>query len=299
MRRVWWGVIFVATASFASGWPAAEEPADGEAIVTDADGKAHKLAGVRFGSGTKRLTWLADPQGTSEDANKGPVAMEFREPHSTTLVKGVITLVPVGTIESLVFDHAKQEVTLSVKGLQQHLVGILGYQKVNVLGITGMSDGQNVSFVGGTSGKSAVKTMSFGGAHAPPKAKILSTWNVQIAQPKANDPVVIVHNLKVLTAHSGGVEKLADAIPVRKGEPIPFDGKLKRFEVVAHDQITDVVAAEVEVGGAERTIVIPHILDQAGKPGTVVGFLGEVDAGWKLFPLHTIKVITPSKRKIE
>ena len=35
------------------------------------------------------------------------------------------------------------------------------------------------------------------------------------------------------------------------------------------------------------------------KAGTLVGFLGEVDAGWKLFPLHTIKVITPSKRKIE
>jgi len=298
MRRLWCGVIFVATASFASGWPAGE-PAAGEAIVTDADGMAHKLTAVKFGTGTKRLAWLADPQGSSEDAKKGPLALEFREPHSTTLVKGVVTLVPVGKIESLVFDHAKQEVTLSVKGLQQHLVGILGYQRVNVLGITGTSDGKSVSFVGGTSGKSAVKTMTFGGAQAPSKAKLISTWNVQIAQPKANDPVIVVHNLKVLTAHSGGVEKLADAIPVRKGEPISFDGKLKRFEVVAHDQITDVVAAEVEVGGAERTIVIPHILDPAGKPGTVVGLLGEVDAGWKLFPLHTIKVITPSKRKIE
>ena len=71
------------------------------------------------------------------------------------------------------------------------------------------------------------------------------------------------------------------------------------WKSLAHDQITDVVAAEVEAGGAERTIVIPHILERDGKPGTIVGLLGEVDAGWKLFPLHTVKLITPSKRKIE
>ena len=51
-------------------------------------------------------------EGTTDDAKKGPLALEFREPNSTTLVKGVITLVPVASIESLVFDHAKQEVTL-------------------------------------------------------------------------------------------------------------------------------------------------------------------------------------------
>jgi hypothetical protein len=198
-----------------------------------------------------------------------------------------------------VFNHAKQEVTLSVKGLQQRLVGILGYQRVNLLGVSGLENGKVASFTGGTSGKSAIKSMAFGGAQPPPKSKAHTTWNVQIVQPKANNPIVIVRNLKVLTAHSDGAEKLTDALPIRKGEPIPFDAKLKRLEILAHDQVTDVVAAEVEAGGLERTIIIPHILEQDGKPGTVVGLLGEVEAGWKLFPLHTVKVIKPSKRKIE
>ena len=277
----------------------ADEPVAGGAIIVDADGQEHLLTQIKFGAGTKRLAWLADPQGTTDDAKKGPLALEFREPNSTTLVKGVTTLVPVASIESMVFDHAKQEVTLAVKGLQQRLVGILGYQRVNVLGINGLNDGKAVTFTGGTSGKSAIKRMSFGGAQPPLKSKTHATWNVQIVQPKANNPTVVVRNLKVLIAQSGGAEKLVDGLPIRKGEPIAFDAKLKRLEILAHDQITDVVAAEVEAGGSERTIVIPHILERDGKPGTIVGLLGQVDAGWKLFPLHTVKLITPSKRKIE
>src|SRR6476620_3277919 len=72
-----------------------EAPAAGEAIVTDVDGKEYTLSKLKFTTGTKRLAWLADPQGTTEDAKRGPAAIEFREPHSTTLVRGVVTLVPV------------------------------------------------------------------------------------------------------------------------------------------------------------------------------------------------------------
>lgn len=300
MRGFWRGAIPLVAAIIAGDLLVqADEPVPGGAIIVDAEGQEHSLKQVKFGAGTKRLAWLADPKGATDDARKGPLALEFREPNSTTLLKGVVTLVPVASIESVVFDQSKQEVTLSVKGLQQRLVGILFDRRVNALGISGLEDGKAASFRGGANGKSSVKSMTFGGAQLPSKSKRQTTWNVQIVQPKANDPTVVVRNLKVLIAHSRGAEKLVDGLPVRKGEPIPFDAKLKRLEILAHDQVTDVVAAEVEAGGAERTIVIPHILELDGKPGTVVGLLGEVDAGWKLFPLHTIKLITPSKRKIE
>jgi hypothetical protein len=300
MRGFWRSAIPLVAAIFAGALLVqADEPVAGGAIVVDADGREHTLTQVKFGAGTKRLAWLADPNGTTDDAKKGPLALEFREPNSTTLLKGVVTLVPVASIESVEFDQAKQEVTLSVKGLQQRLVGILFDRRVNGLGVSGQEDGKAATYRGGAIGKSSVKSMSFGGAQSPPKLKRQTTWNVQIVQPKANNPTVVVRNLKVLIGRSAGAEKLVDGLPVRKGEPINFDTKLKRLEILAHDQVTDVVAAEVEAGGPERTIIIPHILEQDGKPGTVVGLLGEVDAGWKLFPLHTIKLITPSKRKIE
>ena len=41
-------------------------------------------------------------------------------------------------------------------------------------------------------------------------------------------------------------------------------------------------------------VVIPLTIERDGKTGTMVGLVGEVDVGWKLFPLHCIKVIKPA-----
>ena len=185
-----------------------------------------------------------------------------------------------------------------MKGLQQRLVGILGYQRMNVLGISGLNDGKAVTFTGGTSGKSAIKSMTFGGV-PPLKSKTHATWNVQIVQPKANNPTVVVRNLKVLIAQSGGARNCVDGLAIRKGQPIPFDGKLKRLEILAHDQITDVVAAEVEAGGSERTIVIPHILEREESRGRSSGFSGRSMPAGSSSRSTPSRLITPSKRKIE
>src|SRR5687767_13131424 len=124
MRRFWCGVIVVLAAiAFARG----DEPAAGEAIVTDVDGKEHKLTGLKFTTGTRRLAWLADPEGTTDDEKKGPLAVEVREPHSTTFTKGIITFVPVASLESAKYDYEKQVATLSVKGLKEPLTGTLEF----------------------------------------------------------------------------------------------------------------------------------------------------------------------------
>ena len=49
--------------------------------------------------------------------------------------------------------------------------------------------------------------------------------------------------------------------------------------------------------GPERVVAVPLTLEQNGRTGTLVGLLGEVDAGWKLFPLHAIKVMTLDAKK--
>jgi hypothetical protein len=305
MCRVWCGVILGLAAACAGAFTRADDdpaPAAGEAVVTDVDGKEFKLTGVKFTTGTRRLAWLADPKGATDDAKKGPLALEVREPNSSLpLSKGVLTLVPVASLESAKFDYEKQVVSLVVKGLKEPITGTLEYKGINVLGFGGTSGGKTAAFTGGILSKTAVKTATFAGAEALTRPKAAGiTWNVQIVQKSADNPTVTARNLKVLYSFPGGAEQLADGIPVRKGEPIPFDEKLKRFEVLANDLTTNVAAAEVEVGtGPERVIIIPPALEQDKKTGTLVGFVGEVDAGWKLFPLHTIKVIKPSMRKIE
>ena len=283
----------------------ADPPADEATVVVDVDGKETKLTGVKFALGTRRLAWLADPKGATEEERRGPLAMEFRETHSTTYTKGIVTLVPVAHVASVKYDYEKKTVDLGVKGLKEPLGGKLVYKGFNVMGFSGTVDGKTTTFSGGVIGKTpAVKSATFAGAKAVPEIKPTGTaWSIQIVQPLEKDPTITARNLKVLYQYTGGVERVEDAIPVRKGALLPLNGGIKRFEILASDPNTNMAAAEVvdPKTDAERIIVIPLTREQDKKVSTLVGFLGEVEAGWKFFPLHTIKVMTMTevKRKVE
>lgn len=277
-------------------------PAD-SAVVTTVDGAELKPTGVKFTAGTRRLAWLANPNGVTESEKKGPLALEVREPDSTTYAKGVLTLIPIAHLESALYDYEKQQVKVVVKGLKEPVTGTLRYKGVNVLKFSGTADGKSVAFTGGVVGKTAVKSVTFSGATPIPAPKATgTTWAVQIAQPTAKDPVLTVRNLRVLLQFPGGVERLEDSIPVRKGQTVPLNGTLKRFEVMATDDNTNMAAAEVEsTTGPERVVIVPLVQDGDKKSAVLVGFVGEVEAGWKFFPLHSVKVITLTdvKRKVE
>jgi hypothetical protein len=245
---------------------------------------------VKFAAGTRRLGWLADPQGPTPDDRLGPVAVELREPHSTTYTEGVLTLVPVAHLEAATYDYANKVASLTVKGLKAPLTGSLEYRGVNVLGLAGTA---------GTAGKAAVKAVTFPDPRPVPK-RTGPLWAVQIAQPAAENPTLQVRNLKVLYRLPGGGEQLADTLQVRKGPPLSVNAELKRFELLAKDPNTGFAAAEVETtSGPERVVAIPLAADAEKKAGALVGFVGEVDAGYKLFPLHTVKVIKPYVRKVD
>jgi hypothetical protein len=302
MRRAFGvaGLLFAAGVAGALSLAADEVPAKGETTVTDVDGKEYRLTAARLTTGSRRLGWLADQNGTTPDAKLGPVAIEVREPHSTTYSKGILTLVPAGHVESAKYDYEKQVVTISVAGLKTPLTGTLQYKGINVLGVAGALEGKTASFTGGVLTKGAVKSITFSGAEsipAVPKEAAEKGWSVKIVQPTAENPTLIVRNLKMLMQYPGGVEQLVNGIPMRKGQPVPFDANLKRFELLANDPNTNMAAAEIEVGGTEKVIAIPLTAEMDKKTGTLVGFLGEVDAGYKLFPLHTVKTITPWEKK--
>jgi hypothetical protein len=292
MRRAW-GVVLAVVAGLAA------TRAD-EVVVADVDGKETKLSGAKLGAGTRRLAWLADPNGATADAKLGPVAVEVREPNSTTFAKGVVTLVPAAHLEAVRYDYEKLSAAFVVKGLKDPLSGTLQYKGINTLGVSGTADGKAASFAAGTlQAKGAVKTVTFPGAVEVPAAKGGGTaWAVQIVQPKADNPTVKARNLKVLCQFKDGTQDLLDAVPSRKGAAVPFDAKLTRFEMLANDENTNIAVAEVDAGG-ERVVAIPLAVDKGGKSGVVVGLLGEVEAGYKLFPLHTVKVIVPLAKKAD
>jgi hypothetical protein len=293
-------------AFFVAGWAtAAAQLADKPevpqvaATVTDSAGKEVALTEVKLTTGSRRLAWLADLKGgTSEDAKKGLLALDLREPNSTTFQKGVSTLIPVASVEAIRYDYAKQIVTVSVKGATEPVPGTLQFKGLNVFGLEGRAGSAPTKLAGGTP-KDGFRAVIFPSAKpVPVHLPGGLVWSIQIEHPKAGNPTLAVRNLKALYTFPGGVEVLYDAIPARKGDPLPLNATVKKLEFLAVDTNTHVAAVEVTSdAGADRLTAILLTREQAGRTGTLVGLVGEVDVGWKLFPLHTIKTIAPTAGK--
>jgi hypothetical protein len=271
---------------------AADAPA--EATVTDAENKEVKLTDLKFGTGTHRLSWLADPNATTEDGKKGPLVLEVREPYSTSYLKGVVTYIPVASIESIKYDYEKQFASVSVKGVTDPVTGTLQYKNINVLNLSGTAEGKPITFSGGAFAKGNIKAVAFPDAKPLPARKGASAWQVQIDQPKAMNPTLKVGELKFIYQFPGG-DVLADALTVHKADPLKFDA-VKSYTTLAVDPTSHVVAAEAQVGDADRVVVIMPTIEKDGKTGTLVGAVGEVEAGWKMFPLSTIKNMKRPKK---
>jgi hypothetical protein len=300
MRQRVWAVVGAGLILLAARSAADDPPAESAAVVTDATGKEVELTAVKLTTGTRRLAWLADPKGATDDARKGPLALEVREPHSTTFTKGVLTLIPVSGVQSVRYDYDKHLMAVSVKGLNDPITGTLQFKGINVLALEGSAGGVPAKYTGGVPGAAGIKGVAFPGARPlPVRPTGGAAWGVQIIQPAAKDPTLPARNLKPLFAFPGGVEVLLDALPVRKGDPVNLTGAgVKRLEVLAVDPNTQFAAVEVQPeDGPERVAAVPLTLEHDKKTGTLIGWLGEVEAGWKLFPLHAVKVITPDAKK--
>lgn len=301
MHRFWCGAFVLSLACLLPVGAAPDEKAKpgGDVVVTDIDGKETRLTAAKLTpAGTRRMGWLADPKGTTPDEKLGPLAIEVREVESTTLKLGVLTFIPAASLETAKYDYEKRTATLSLKGAKEPVIGTLQFTKLNVLGISGTVDGKATTFSAGVPGKAAVKSITFPDAKALPAPKAGITWAVQITQKEPLNPTLKVRNLKALYHFTDGSESLSD-LPVRKGPSLPFDDKLTRFEILANDPNTNFATAEVEVGGMEKVIVIPLTMEKDKRTGTLTGLLGEEDTGYKLFPLHTIKVVKPFVKKTD
>src|SRR5207249_1237287 len=88
----------------------------------DAAGKEQKLKSWKFVAGTRHLGWLAPaaapreqkPGEKPQPAEAGPMAVEFRDENSTTLVDGVLTFLVPEYLKELEYDNEKEAVTARV-----------------------------------------------------------------------------------------------------------------------------------------------------------------------------------------
>ncbi len=262
--------------------------------VLEATGESTPLVNAKFTQGTRRLAWLADPKGTTEDAKKGPLAFELREPGSSTFVQGVVTLIPLSSIESMKYDYEKKLFTLQAAGIMAPFGGSLEFIGFNAVGLEAEVKKGNagiavVKYRGGQA-KGGIRGISMTGAKAyERKADAQATnWSVQIVDAKAKNPVLNVSNLRPLYRLPDGTEKFMPVLPFQKTLQLDWADVrgLKHEAPTMKGQPAELIV--IGKDGKEQTLSPKTILEQDGKKATLLGLLGEVPGGFKLIPLHTI-----------
>jgi hypothetical protein len=302
---------FVLGAAGLATLPAADDPPKGEPlVVTDTSNKEFKLKDWKFARGVRRLAWLApapakekepDPKEKAPRAPKppaGPEAFEMREEHSTGFLDGILTLLPLDRIKSIDFDPEKQTITVKVAATDKddaELTGTTKFQGINKLTIEADVDKGDLGiaelkFLGGVP-KGTLRSVRFPAPKLP--AKVPGTRAATVTD--TDKPQKTTHNaanLRPLYRFADGSERLLPTLMFKKTLKLDID-KIKKL-AVAEEKPKDPDSPEWVVStkdGEEATLSLLKTITVDGKQAVLVGLLGEVSGGYKLFPVHTISEV--------
>ncbi len=200
------------------------------------------------------------------------------------------------------FDGEKEMVTVKVATGDKAdddlaLTGTTKYKGINKIAIEAEVDKGDlgvaeVRYLGGVA-RGGIRGLRFPAAKkaAAPMGRP-ATVIVEDRMKKTEMPVT---DLQVLYRIDRGAEKLSpllffkktlkiDVAKIKKIVPAEGEGQEKVWQVTLKD-------------GTEETLTLLRAVTLDGKPAEVVGLLGRVPAGYKLFPIHTFSevVFEPAK----
>jgi hypothetical protein len=300
--------------------PLPEPPAPAEAgtlIVIDAAGKERKLKPWKFVNDndpakapcTRALAWLAPAGSADKDAKDdskpkgerakpavGPEALVFREDNSTEFQDGILTLIPINRLRTIDYDNEKRTVAVRVAAGEKPgddvlLTGTTKYKDVNHLTIEAKVDK-------GDMGIAAVKFLG-GGTDKPIRA-------VRFPAPKPPAPAEAGRPAAVVVEGKNNVQKVADLQPLYEfpdgGERLLPQLMFKETLKIDVAKIQKLIALEGRVpdgkemdvtlkDGNSDTLTLLKTITLDGKQAALVGLVGRVPAGYKLFPVHTFTEI--------
>lgn len=266
-------------------------------MIIDSAGKEQKLKTWKFVQGTPPLRWLvaqpeAKPKEPVKEESAVPQALAFREENSTTFERGVLTLIPLDRLRSLDYDAEKELVTAKVAtGAKPDedavLTGTIKYRGVNKVAIDAEVDKGDlgvaeVRYLGGVV-RGGVRGLRFAAAKPGPALKGRPA-TVTIVD-KGNKTEMPVTDLQPLYRVANG-EKLSPLLFFKKTLKIDV-AKIKKISQ-AESAGQDIVWQLTLKDGNEETLTLLKSVMLDGKPAELEGLLGQVPAGYKLFPVHVI-----------
>jgi hypothetical protein len=290
----------VCAAALAADAPRAADPL----VVVDAGGKEQKLKTWKFVAGTRPLGWLAaapdkekdkddKPADKAKPADAGPVAIEFRDEHSTTFKDGVLTLLLPEHLKSLDYDAEKQTVTANVFLSEKadgdlKLTGTTKYEGINKLAIEAEVDkGEagiaDVKFLGGTT-RGGVRAIRFPAPKAVPEVKGRPAFvRIEDKEDKHSEQVT---DLQPLYRLADGSERLVPTLMFKKTLKLDV-AKIARLHAEGKD--ADGTTCRVTMkDGEEQTYTLLRVVTLGDKPASLEGLVGKVRGGYKFYPAATM-----------
>lgn len=282
----------------ASSWTADPITEKGAASLPliDAGGKDVVLTKWKIVFGTQKLAWLPDKI----------EAFVMREVGSTTFKEGVQTFIPLSQIEAIRYEYDKETVNVQVAGVEKPLQGTIKFKDINTIVLTaeidqGKSGVADVRYTGGLI-KGGFKEVKFPGAKtptAPPVKGDLFSFQI-VPETKGKTGVVMsALNIRGLYRFGDGSEKLLPWLMFKKTLKIDLND-IQRMQVMSYsvkDKTAECEVIKKDDSPLMLTLLGSVLIDD--KPATLIGLLGQVEAGWKLFPIHTFTEFQQGEIKVE
>lgn len=273
-----------------------------DAWEVDAGKTTLRLTFARFSSGTRNLAWLTEPIKPPAKAKPGPEHLEFREDNSTFFNDGIVTYVPLANLLSLEYDHDKKVVRalcVSGEGKKVVLTGTTKFVGINKFTVEGELQPATLDLSGGMTviADGALKTPIRGirlraAADVPPA----------VAAPPGRLATVVGQDKEKSEHPVGDLRPLYRMGASQRRAPVLMFQKIGQLDVgeivslkhlpppkkqnVAHDYEVTLKNGQTHT----LTLLEATTLDD-NQPAQLIGLVGRVAAGWKLFPPHTIGAV--------
>jgi len=255
-------------------------------VVPPTGGKEVKLVDYRFTLGTRHFSLNGDAKA------KGPEYLEFREEKSTTYKNGIFTLIPLTSLKKISYDAEKKSVTvvaLKDNGEDATLVGTTKFAGTNKVTIEAEAvleglGNATVKFNGGVD-KGGMQSVTFPAPKAGDKVKGSLATVIADDKEKSKHTAFDIQPLYM----ADGQYRVAPYLMFKKTVKVDMD-KMAGFRFVPSDDKKN-GSNDYEVtlkDGAKHTLSLLKAIEADGKKMTLVGLLGRVEVGYKLFSTDAI-----------
>ena len=267
-------------------------------IIHDAQTKI-RLTEARFSAGTRRLSWLAVEEKSAKAKSKapaGPEYLEFREDKTPMYTDDVVTYIPLVSVMRLEYEHEKKLVRVTVKQAGDKdltLAGPTKYANINKFSLDAAVAAKSDLTLDG-----ALQIQD--GRMKVPFRGLIHGGAKPVAAPTGRSATVIVRDMEK-TPHQvhglaplykvGAGQKLASVLMFQKIGQLDLS-KIASLRQLPPTDKKQTYSHEYEVTQAGREKEMLTLLDVTQLDGnakaTLVGLVGSVPAGYKLFPMAII-----------